>query len=77
MAAGGSLSRSERKAAARAEILQQEEQRDRRRQVRYGRRPSRPRFAAAGRRDQACAPGRCPASGGNRRRSGAPRSARC
>ncbi|POI25644.1 hypothetical protein CIB84_010607 [Bambusicola thoracicus] len=33
MAAGGSLSRSERKAAARAEILQQEEQRDRRRQV--------------------------------------------
>lgn len=34
MAAGGSLSRSERKAAARAEILQQEEQRDRRRQVR-------------------------------------------
>lgn len=36
MAAGGSLSRSERKAAARAEILQQEEQRDRRRQVRRG-----------------------------------------
>ncbi|KAH1182719.1 NAD-dependent protein deacetylase sirtuin-7 isoform X1 [Mauremys mutica] len=33
MAAGGSLSRTERKAAARAEILQQEEQRDRRRQV--------------------------------------------
>ncbi|XP_048673372.1 NAD-dependent protein deacetylase sirtuin-7 isoform X2 [Caretta caretta] len=33
MAAGGSLSRAERKAAARAEILQQEEQRDRRRQV--------------------------------------------
>uniref|UniRef100_A0A8B9ZXZ1 NAD-dependent protein deacetylase sirtuin-7 n=1 Tax=Anas zonorhyncha TaxID=75864 RepID=A0A8B9ZXZ1_9AVES len=33
MAAGGSLSRSERKAAARAELLQQEEQRDRRRQV--------------------------------------------
>lgn len=49
MAAGGSLSRSERKAAARAEILQQEEQRDRRRQVRYGtaRRPSaRPRGRA-------------------------------
>lgn len=35
MAAGGSLSRSERKAAARAELLQQEEQRDRRRQVRF------------------------------------------
>uniref|UniRef100_A0A8D0GHS3 Regulatory protein SIR2 homolog 7 n=1 Tax=Sphenodon punctatus TaxID=8508 RepID=A0A8D0GHS3_SPHPU len=33
MAAGGSLSRSERKAAVRAEILRQEEQRERRRQV--------------------------------------------
>lgn len=44
MAAGGSLSRSERKAAARAEILQQEEQRDRRRQVRPGpAQPSSPR----------------------------------
>lgn len=44
MAAGGSLSRSERKAAARAEILLQEEQRDRRRQVRYdAARPAPPR----------------------------------
>ncbi|KAM4673279.1 NAD-dependent protein deacetylase sirtuin-7 isoform 2-T2 [Amazona ochrocephala] len=33
MAAGGSATRAERKAAARAELLQQEEQRDRRRQV--------------------------------------------
>lgn len=33
MAAGGSLSRSERKAAARAEMLRQEELRERRRQV--------------------------------------------
>lgn len=36
MAAGRSLSRSERKAAARAEFLRQEEQRERRRQVRRG-----------------------------------------
>ncbi|KAK9406960.1 Phosphate cytidylyltransferase 2 ethanolamine [Crotalus adamanteus] len=35
MAAGRSLSRSERKAAARAEFLRQEEQRERRRQVKH------------------------------------------
>lgn len=41
MAAGRSLSRSERKAAARAEFLRQEEQRERRRQVLRGCRKSR------------------------------------
>lgn len=40
-------------------------------------RPGPARPAAAGRRDHPRVPGRCPASGGSRRRSGAPRSARC
>lgn len=45
---------------------------------RYGTaRPGPARRAAPGRRDRPRVPGRCPASGGSRRPSGAPRSARC
>lgn len=81
MAAGRSLSRSERKAAARAEFLRQEEQRERRRQVLRGCRKSRRAVLLEASAWQHALPfsfalflvrPRCPESCANQRLTGAP-----